>query len=89
MLTRISLKNHRYKDWRGYIILISLCILTSCTAGEVEQLPVYRDMDDLKGKKVATATGWFQEILLERYYPEIEVMRVDNTVDVLLALISV
>lgn len=68
--------------------LLLLCLLTACETEEKENLPVYRDMDDLKGKKVATLTGCFQEEILEKEYPEVEVLRIDNPADVVQALMT-
>ena len=53
-----------------------------------EQLPVYRTLDDLSGKKIAALTGCFQEAVIEKKYPEIEVLRVDNHADAFQALIT-
>ena len=53
-----------------------------------EQLPVYRTLDDLSGKKIAALTGCFQEALIEKEYPELEVLRVDNHADALQALLA-
>ena len=53
-----------------------------------EQLPVYRTLDDLNGKKIAALTGCFQEALIEKKYPELEVLRVDNHADALQALLA-
>lgn len=60
-------------------ILLLLCLLTSCGAQEKEQQISYQGIEDLKGKKVATLTGSFQETILAKDYPEIEVMRFDST----------
>ena len=51
-------------------------------------MPVYRTMDDLSGKKIAALTGCFQEALIEKEYPELEVLRVDNHADALQALLA-
>ena len=69
-------------------ILLLLCLLTACGVEKNEHLPVYQGMDDLKGKKVATLTGCFQEEILEKEYPDVEVLRIDNATDVVQALIT-
>ena len=69
-------------------ILLLLCLLTACGAEEKADLPVYKGIDDLKGKKVATLTGCFQEEILEKEYPEVEVLRIDNPTDVVQALMT-
>ena len=70
-------------------ILLLLCLFTACGAKVEEQhFPVYQGMDDLKGKKVATMTGCFQEEILEKEYPEVEVLRIDNPADVVQALLT-
>ena len=53
-----------------------------------KQLPVYRTLEDLSGKKIAALTGCFQEVLIEKEYPELEVLRVDNHADALQALLA-
>ena len=77
---------------RGFIKLIMCMLLglfTACGAKqETEQLPVYRTFDDLNGRKLATLTGCFQEAIIEKEYPEVEVMRIDNPSDVMQALTS-
>lgn len=69
-------------------ILLLLCLLTACGVEKNEDLPVYRGMEDLKGKKVATMTGCFQEEILEKEYPYVEVLRIDNPADVVQALLT-
>ena len=55
---------------RNFVLLFLLSFLTACGEKEVEKLSVYQTMDDLKGKKVGTLTGCFQEALLEKEYPD-------------------
>ena len=69
-------------------MLFLLSFLTACGEKEVENLPVYQTMDDLKGKKVGVITGAFQEALLEKEYPEVEVLRFDLDTDMLQALLT-
>ena len=68
-------------------VCLLLCMLAACGAKqEAEQLPVYRTLDDLNGRKVAALTGCFQEAIIEKEYPEVEVLRIDNAADVVQAL---
>ena len=76
------------KILRNFVMLFLLSLLTACGGGEQENLPVYQTMDDLKGKKVGTLTGCFQEALLEKDYPEVEVLRYDLDTDLLQALLA-
>ena len=69
-------------------MLFLLSFLTACGEKEVENLSVYQTMDDLKGKKVGTLTGCFQEALLEKEYPEVEVLRFDLDTDMIQALFA-
>ena len=62
-------------------VLFLLCLLSACGANDKEQLSVYRTLDDLSGKKVAVFTGCFQEAIVEKDYPEVEVMRIDSPTD--------
>ena len=52
-------------------MLFLLSFLTACGEKEVENLPVYQTIDDLKGKKIGAITGCFQEALIEKEYPEV------------------
>ena len=69
-------------------ILLLLCLLTACGAEEKSDLPVYQEMEDLKGKKVGVLTGTFLEEILEKKCPEVEVLRIDTPTDLLQALVS-
>ena len=69
-------------------MLFLLSFLTACGEKEVENLPVYQTMDDLKGKKIGVITGAFQEALLEKEYPEVEVLRFDLDTDMIQALFA-
>lgn len=71
----------------GKFILL-LFLLTACDAQEKSSLPIYRSIDDLKGKKTATMTGCFQEAIIEKEYPEVEVMRIDQPADIVQALMA-
>ena len=76
------------RNLRDFVLLFLLSFLTACGEKEVENLPVYQTMDDLKGKKVGVITGAFQEALLEKEYPEMEVLRFDFDTDIIQALFA-
>ena len=66
-----------------------LFFLTACTNSSQEtQTPVYREIQDLYGKKVATTIGSSQEAILAAKHPQIEVLRFDTDADILNALRS-
>ena len=69
-------------------ILLLLCLLTACGTKEQADLPVYQDMNDLKGKKVCTLVGCSQEEILEKQHPEVEVLRLESPADMVQALLS-
>ena len=69
-------------------VLFLLCLLSACGANDKEQLSVYRTLDDLSGKKIAVFTGASQEAIIEKEYPEVKIMRIDNTTDMLQALLA-
>ena len=69
-------------------ILLLLCLLTACGAEDKTDLPVYQVIDDLKDKKMGVLTGCFQEELLEKRYPEMEVLRIDSPPDMVQALLT-
>ena len=69
-------------------LLFLLCLLSACGTNDKESLSVYRTLDDLSGKKVAVFTGCFQEAIVEKDYPEVEVMRIDSPTDMVQALLS-
>ena len=72
----------------NFVILLLFSLLTACGEKEMETLSVYQTMDDLKGKKIGVLTGCFQEALLEKEYPEVEVLRFDLDTDMLQALLA-
>lgn len=74
------------KQLKNMLMLILCCLLVACGVNEEQTLPVYRSLDDLSGKKVGALTGCFQEAIIERDYPEVEVLRIDNPADVVQAL---
>ena len=73
---------------RNLVLLFLLSFLTACGEKEIGNVPVYQTMDDLKGKKVGVITGAFQEALLEKEYPEVEVLRFDIDTDIIQALFA-
>ena len=76
------------RNLRDFVLLFLLSFLTACGEKEVENLPVYQTIDDLKGKKIGAITGCFQEALIEKEYPEVEVLRFDLDTDMLQALLT-
>ena len=76
------------RDLRNFIVMFLFSELTACGEKEKGNLPVYQTMDDLKGKKIGVLTGCFQEALLEKEYPEVEVLRFDLDTDMLQALLA-
>ena len=76
------------RNLRNFVLLFLLSLLTACGEKEKGNLPVYQTMDDLKGKKIGVLTGCFQEALLEKEYPEVEVLRFDFDTDMLQALLA-
>ena len=69
-------------------LLLLIALLAACGAKEKEQLPVYQSLNDLKGKKLAVMTGSFYESTIEKAYPDVEVIRIDNPADLFQALIA-
>lgn len=67
-------------------LLICLLLVTACNKDKQNTLPVYEKIEDFYGRKLGTLTGCFQEELLEKEYPEIEVLRIDNLSDLMQAL---
>lgn len=75
------------KLMKNMLVLLLCCILASCGAKETA-LPVYESLNDLSGKKLAVMTGSFYEATIEKAYPDVEVMRIDNPADLFQALIT-
>ena len=76
------------KNLRRIVQLFLLCVLTACAGGGQGETPVYHSIDDLNGKKVAAASGGWQEAYVEKTYPEIEVLRIDTDTDMIQALLT-
>ena len=76
---------HMKKLW----LLLLIALLAACGAKEKEQLPVYQSLNDLKGKKLAVMTGSFYESTIEKAYPDVEVIRIDNPADLFQAFLIV
>ena len=72
----------------GKILLLLLCLLTACVAEEKADLPVYQGLDDLKGKKVGIPTGSYIGQVLDKKYPELELLRMDSSTDLVQALVT-
>ena len=69
-------------------MLLFLWVLTACGTTEPENLPVYQSIEDLSDKKVGAPSGGFQEVYLEKEYPEMEVLRIDTDADLIQALLT-
>ena len=68
-------------------LLLLLFFHTACNNSSQEtQTPVYREIQDLYGKKVAATIGSSQEATLSARHPQIEVLRFDTDADLLNAL---
>ena len=67
-------------------LLICLLSAAACHSNDQDSLPVYETIEDLYGRKVGTLTGCFQEELLEKEYPELTVLRIDNITDLIQTL---
>lgn len=72
---------------RLYLLLCLLSVV-ACHSNDQEALPVYETIEDLYGRKVGTLTGCFQEELLEKEYPELQVLRIDHITDLVQALVT-
>lgn len=73
---------------RRLYLLICLLSAVACHSNIQESLPVYETIEDLYGRKVGTLTGCFQEELLEKEYPELQVLRIDHITDLVQALVT-
>lgn len=76
------------KNLRVIVQLLLLCLLTACANNGQSELPVYRGIEDLYGKRVAAASGGCQESFLDKTHPEVEVLRIDSDTDMLQALLT-
>ena len=70
------------------VLPVLLFFLVSCGSNEVAERPIYRDVKDFYGKKVATTTGSSQESMLASEHPQIEILRFDTDADLLNALLT-
>ena len=70
------------------LLPLLLIFLYSCNSVQETEKPVYRDIKDLYGKKVATTTGSSQESMLASEHPQIEILRFDTDADLLNALLT-
>ncbi len=68
------------------VLPLLLFVLTACSSTDVAEKPVYRQISDLYGKKVACTIGSSQEANLSANHPQIEVLRFDTDADLLNAL---
>lgn len=67
---------------------MALFLITACSSVQETEKPVYRDITDFYGKKVATTTGSSQESMLASQHPQIEILRFDTDADLLNALLT-
>lgn len=68
------------------LLSLLLFVLTACSSTEIAEKPVYGQITDLYGKKVACTIGSSQEANLSANHPQIEVLRFDTDADLLNAL---
>ena len=68
------------------VLPLLLFVLTACSSSEVAEKPVFKEVKDLYGRKVATTTGSSQEAMLAAEHPQIEILRFDTDADLLNAL---
>lgn len=71
-----------------FILPLLLSVFTACSSVEVEEKPVYKQIKDLYGKKVAVTTGSSQESVLAAKHPQIEILRFDTDADMLNSLLT-
>ena len=74
------------KEITKVVLPLLLFVLTACSSTDVAEKPVYRQISDLYGKKVACTIGSSQEANLSANHPQIEVLRFDTDADLLNAL---
>ena len=70
------------------VLPLLLFFLTTCGSAEVADKPVYKEIKDFYGKKVAATTGSSQESILAAEHPQIEILRFDTDADLLNALLT-
>ena len=78
----------KMKNILKFVLPLLLFFMTACSSSEVEQKPVYREIKDFYGKKVAATTGSSQESVLASEHPQIEILRFDTDADLLNALLT-
>ena len=74
------------KEITKVVLPLLLFVLTACSSTDVAEKPVYGQISDLYGKKVACTIGSSQEANLSANHPQIEVLRFDTDADLLNAL---
>lgn len=67
--------------------LMGICMSGCSNKGDNDK-PIYRSIEDFKGKTIAVGTGSAQEAILEKEQPEIKLMRMDSDPDMIQALRS-
>ena len=65
-----------------------LFFIAACGPKQDTDTPVYREITDLYGKKVAATTGSSQESILAARHPQIEILRFETDADLLNALLA-
>ena len=68
------------------VLPLLLFFFTACGSSDVAEKPVYKEIKDFYGKKVATTIGSSQEAMLAAEHPQIEILRFDTDADLLNAL---
>ena len=74
------------KEITKVVLPLLLFVLTACSSTDVAEKPVYGQISDLYGKKVACTIGSSQEANLSANHPQIKVLRFDTDADLLNAL---
>ncbi len=71
-----------------FILPLLFFFMTACSSKQANETPVYREVKDLYGKKVAATIGSSQEAKLAAEHPQIEILRFDTDADLLNSLLA-
>ena len=71
-----------------FALPLILLLLLACSSVQQAEKPIYREVQDLYGKKVATTIGSSQEAKLAAEHPQIEILRFDTDADLLNSLFA-
>lgn len=71
-----------------FALPLILLFLSACSSVQQAEKPIYREVQDLYGKKVAATTGSSQEAKLAAEHPQIEILRFDTDADLLNSLLA-